>query len=258
MRNVCEWVQLAAPWTLGSHFLLSHSISDCCRCWVSSMSRTLSTSCGMGIPVPLDLQYQYWYHYRQKSEIGTSTVKNLKLVSVLPKIMTWYQSRYSYQLKIWYRHTVTNNCANCQVRILSGQTALPLCLCEGRPGEQMGEQTQKVRRQVCFLCSCQGRRGLKKKLEDRIVGGYDAEQNKPWAARVWINQMDLLCGGSLINKRCNNDIEDFNSQLFYVPMRMKWSNWSLRNRLSLAAFIFLCASLFFMCHVMSCHAVCTL
>jgi hypothetical protein len=38
-------------------------------------------------------------------------------------------------------------------------------------------------------------------VHERIVGGYDVQQNKPWAARVWINEYDLLCGGSLINKR---------------------------------------------------------
>ena len=40
-----------------------------------------------------------------------------------------------------------------------------------------------------------------KKQHDRIVGGYDTQQNKPWAARVWLNPIDSLCGGSLINKR---------------------------------------------------------
>ena len=40
-----------------------------------------------------------------------------------------------------------------------------------------------------------------KKAHDRIVGGYDTQQNKPWAARIWINPVESLCGGSLINKR---------------------------------------------------------
>ena len=37
--------------------------------------------------------------------------------------------------------------------------------------------------------------------DDRIVGGYTVSQNKPWIARIWVNRKDLLCGGSLINKR---------------------------------------------------------
>jgi len=37
--------------------------------------------------------------------------------------------------------------------------------------------------------------------DDRIVGGYTVSQNKPWIARIWVNPKDLLCGGSLINKR---------------------------------------------------------
>ena len=39
------------------------------------------------------------------------------------------------------------------------------------------------------------------KGHERVVGGYDASENKPWAARVWINNYDYLYGGSLINKR---------------------------------------------------------
>ena len=39
------------------------------------------------------------------------------------------------------------------------------------------------------------------KTHDRIVGGYDTRENKPWAARIWLNAIDSLCGGSLINKR---------------------------------------------------------
>ena len=39
------------------------------------------------------------------------------------------------------------------------------------------------------------------KTHDRIVGGYDTRENKPWAARIWFNDFDFLCGGSLINKR---------------------------------------------------------
>merc|ERR1712042_291992 len=37
--------------------------------------------------------------------------------------------------------------------------------------------------------------------EDRIVGGYTTTQNKPWAVKVWMNPIEFLCGGSLINKR---------------------------------------------------------
>ena len=37
--------------------------------------------------------------------------------------------------------------------------------------------------------------------DDRIVGGYNTETNKPWVARIWVNPRDLLCGGTLINKR---------------------------------------------------------
>jgi len=37
--------------------------------------------------------------------------------------------------------------------------------------------------------------------DDRIVGGYSVSENKPWVARVWVNKIDNLCGGSLINKR---------------------------------------------------------
>jgi len=40
-----------------------------------------------------------------------------------------------------------------------------------------------------------------KKEEERIVGGYDTQQNKPWAARIWIMPEAFLCGGSLISKR---------------------------------------------------------
>ena len=40
-----------------------------------------------------------------------------------------------------------------------------------------------------------------KKEHDRIVGGYSTKQNKPWLARIWINPLAALCGGSLINKR---------------------------------------------------------
>jgi len=36
---------------------------------------------------------------------------------------------------------------------------------------------------------------------DRIVGGYNARNSKPWVARIWINPIEALCGGSLINKR---------------------------------------------------------
>ena len=36
---------------------------------------------------------------------------------------------------------------------------------------------------------------------DRIVGGYDTKQNKPWVARVWNDVQNTLCGGNLINKR---------------------------------------------------------
>ena len=43
--------------------------------------------------------------------------------------------------------------------------------------------------------------GEKEKDEERIVGGYTAKQKKPWAVRLWIMPGDLLCGGSLINKR---------------------------------------------------------
>ena len=42
---------------------------------------------------------------------------------------------------------------------------------------------------------------FKRDNDDRIVGGYAAAQNKPWVARIWINPKELLCGGTLINKR---------------------------------------------------------
>merc|ERR1719309_1376875 len=37
--------------------------------------------------------------------------------------------------------------------------------------------------------------------DDRIVGGYDVKQNKPWVARVWLYKFEFLCGGALLNKR---------------------------------------------------------
>jgi len=37
--------------------------------------------------------------------------------------------------------------------------------------------------------------------EDRIAGGYDAQNNKPWIAKVWLLKDQFLCGGTLINKR---------------------------------------------------------
>jgi hypothetical protein len=37
--------------------------------------------------------------------------------------------------------------------------------------------------------------------EDRIAGGYDAQNNKPWIAKVWLIKDQFLCGGTLINKR---------------------------------------------------------
>merc|ERR1711936_1512569 len=36
---------------------------------------------------------------------------------------------------------------------------------------------------------------------DRIVNGYTVKKNKPWVARIWFKKKELLCGGSLINKR---------------------------------------------------------
>ena len=36
---------------------------------------------------------------------------------------------------------------------------------------------------------------------DRIVNGYTVKKNKPWVARIWFKKKQLLCGGSLINKR---------------------------------------------------------
>merc|ERR1712002_578307 len=37
--------------------------------------------------------------------------------------------------------------------------------------------------------------------DDRIVGGYSAQQNKPWAAKLWDIELQNICGASLINKR---------------------------------------------------------
>jgi len=37
--------------------------------------------------------------------------------------------------------------------------------------------------------------------DDRIVGGYEASHNKPWAAKLWLIKNSFLCGASLINKR---------------------------------------------------------
>ena len=37
--------------------------------------------------------------------------------------------------------------------------------------------------------------------KDRIVNGYTVKKNKPWVARIWFKKKELLCGGSLINKR---------------------------------------------------------
>jgi hypothetical protein len=37
--------------------------------------------------------------------------------------------------------------------------------------------------------------------EDRIAGGYDAKNNKPWIVKVWLERDSFLCGGTLINKR---------------------------------------------------------
>ena len=37
--------------------------------------------------------------------------------------------------------------------------------------------------------------------DDRIVNGYSVKKNKPWVARIWFKEKQLLCGGSLINKR---------------------------------------------------------
>ena len=39
------------------------------------------------------------------------------------------------------------------------------------------------------------------KSSNRIVGGYNTQENKPWAARIWFEPYNFLCGGSLINKR---------------------------------------------------------
>ena len=39
------------------------------------------------------------------------------------------------------------------------------------------------------------------KSNNRIVGGYNTQENKPWAARIWFEPYNFLCGGSLINKR---------------------------------------------------------
>lgn len=36
---------------------------------------------------------------------------------------------------------------------------------------------------------------------DRIVNGYTVKKNKPWAARIWFREKEMLCGGSLINRR---------------------------------------------------------
>ena len=37
--------------------------------------------------------------------------------------------------------------------------------------------------------------------QDRIINGYDTKMNKPWVARIWFKDpLNLLCGGSLINK----------------------------------------------------------
>ena len=35
----------------------------------------------------------------------------------------------------------------------------------------------------------------------RIVGGYSMSENRPWVARIWVNLIEGLCGGSLINQR---------------------------------------------------------
>ena len=38
--------------------------------------------------------------------------------------------------------------------------------------------------------------------DDRIINGYNTEKKKPWVARIWLQSpFELLCGGSLINKR---------------------------------------------------------
>ena len=42
---------------------------------------------------------------------------------------------------------------------------------------------------------------FKRSADDKIVGGYEASRNKPWVAKIWINSIDFVCGGSLINKR---------------------------------------------------------
>jgi len=36
--------------------------------------------------------------------------------------------------------------------------------------------------------------------DDRIVGGYEAEKNKPWVAKLWVKG-EFYCGASIINKR---------------------------------------------------------
>ena len=37
--------------------------------------------------------------------------------------------------------------------------------------------------------------------DDRIVGGYTADSNKPWIAKLWLVKGEFLCGSSIINKR---------------------------------------------------------
>ena len=45
----------------------------------------------------------------------------------------------------------------------------------------------------------------KSQRNNRVVGGYDAKENKPWVARIWVfdypSNISYLFGGNLINKR---------------------------------------------------------